>query len=122
MSAEQELMALEKQFWTGNADFYRAHLDEHCICVFTEMAGLMSKEQVAGMIKEGTRWRDLKIEKKGLRLLGEDVAMLAYEAQATRPNGEAYTAHVSSGYIRRDNSWKMAFHQQTPLTAKEPRP
>ena len=30
-------------------------------------------------------------------------------------NGEAYAALVSTGYVRRDDGWKMMFHQQTPL-------
>jgi hypothetical protein len=29
---------------------------------------------------------------------------------------ESYRALVSSGYARRDDGWKMVFHQQTPLT------
>jgi hypothetical protein len=109
-------MDLERQFWTGDADFYREHLDEHCLCVFTEMAGLFSNEQVAQMIKEGARWKDLKIERKGFSSLGGDTAMIAYEARAVRASGETYRALVSSGYVNRGGSWKMGFHQQTPLS------
>jgi hypothetical protein len=32
-----------------------------------------------------------------------------------RPEGERYRALVSSGYVKRNGSWKMMFHQQTPL-------
>ena len=43
------------------------------------------------------------------------LAILSYEARATRSNGEPYSALVSTGYARRDDGWKMMFHQQTPL-------
>jgi hypothetical protein len=29
------------------------------------------------------------------------------------------TDGVSSGYVKRQGSWKMAFHQQTPLPPKQ---
>lgn len=32
-----------------------------------------------------------------------------------RANGELYHALVSTGYVRRGDGWKMAFHSQTPL-------
>ena len=115
MAIEQELLALEERFWTGDADFYRKNLDAECLCVFTDMAGVMTREQVAATIPDGKRWSGLVIEEKGFRRLGEDVALLSYRASAKRPDGEPYRAVVSSGYVRHDGAWKMAFHQQTPL-------
>ena len=80
------------------------------------MSGLMSREQVAETVKEGGRWTDLKLSKKGVLHLGDDVVLMTYEASATSPNGEPYKAVVTSGYVNRGGAWKMAFHQQTPLT------
>ena len=39
-----DLLSLEKQFWSGDADFYRRNLDDSCLVVFAEMAGPMSRE------------------------------------------------------------------------------
>ena len=117
MSVESELFALERKFWTGDADHYRSNLDDRCLVVFTQMSGVMSKEQVASTVEGGRRWRELQIEPKGFLQLGSDLALLSYEANAQRENGERYKALVSSGYAKRDGAWKMAFHQQTPLTA-----
>lgn len=42
-----------------------------------------------------------------------------HRARAVRGEGEdeeRYHARVSSGYVDRDGQWKMAFHQQTPLS------
>jgi hypothetical protein len=118
MELEQKLMELESEFWSGDAAFYRANLDDRCLVAFTEMSGVMSREQVAETVKGGRRWADLKMSKKGVLRLGDDVVLMAYEASATSPDGEPYKALVTSGYINREGAWKMAFHQQTPLTKR----
>lgn len=115
MALEDDLFALEERFWPGDAAFYRTHLDERCVVAFTEMAGAMPKEQIAGMIKEGQRWRELTLVRKGFYQPTADVAILTYEMTAARDSGAPHHAHVSSVYVRRGDGWKMAFHQQTPL-------
>jgi hypothetical protein len=116
MSLQNDLLALEKKFWSGDAGFYRQNLDDECLTVFTKMAGVQSKEEIAGMVAgDSQRWQDLKIQEKGLVEPTRDVAILSYEASARRGNGERYKAFVSSGYVRRNGAWKLAFHQQTPL-------
>jgi hypothetical protein len=45
--------------------------------------------------------------------------MLSYEAHATREGGESYAALVSSGYVHRADGWKLMFHGQTPLAARD---
>ncbi len=42
------------------------------------------------------------------------MALLSYEANGRRGTGEQYHADVTSGYVKRDGAWKLAFHQQTP--------
>jgi len=116
MQLQQDLITLEKQFWGGDADFYRRNLDEECLTAFADIAGVRGKEEIAGMVeKDRPRWRNLKIDQKGFIALDRDTAILTYEANADRANGEHYHALVSSGYVKRDGEWKLAFHQQTPL-------
>ena len=110
---EDELYALEQGFWTGGGDFYRAHLDDRCLTVFPEMTALLEREQIAQQVGD-TRWGDLVMTRKGYLGLAPDFAVICYESSAKR--GErAYRALVSSGYVRRGQGWKMAFHQQTPI-------
>jgi hypothetical protein len=45
----------------------------------------------------------------------EDFVILSYRARAIRPDGGMYDAVASTGYVRRSGSWKLAFHQQTPV-------
>ena len=44
----------------------------------------------------------------------EDTAFLTYGVAARREGDPDYSALMSSMYVRRDDGWKLAFHQQTP--------
>jgi hypothetical protein len=115
-ATEKDLLALEKKFWTGDAKFYRDNVDDSALVAFTsDMAGVMSNEEIAASAGKGNNWKNLDIKLKGLIEPADDMAILSYEAHATRSNGEGYAALVSTGYARRDDGWKMVFHQQTPL-------
>lgn len=115
MTVQTELLALERRFWTGDADFYRRHLDGECLTAFSERARIASREQIAESVGTEHRWRRLKIELRGLLEPTAEFAIVTYRADATRQSGEPYSALVSSGYVKRDGTWKLAFHQQTPL-------
>jgi hypothetical protein len=111
-----ELLVLERAFWTGDAAFFEENTDSECLVAFSpDMAGVMGNKDLADTAKDGNRWKALEIELKGTLQPSNDVAMLTYEARATRANGEAYAALVSTGYVRRGGNWRMMFHQQTPL-------
>jgi hypothetical protein len=112
---QQDLVALERQFWTGDANFYRQHLDEKCLTVFQEQAGVFSKEDVALQASDPKRWRVQQIQPKGFLQPTDDTAIVTCEVYAKRATGEPYHTLTSSGYIRRHGEWKMTFHQQTPL-------
>ena len=121
MSTESELMAIERQFWTGGAEFYRGNVDAECLVAFPEMSRVMTREQVADSVQsDQPRWSDLRIELRGCLEPADGVAMLTYEARARRASGEPYRALASSAYVRRGGGWKLAFHQQTPLPAGPP--
>jgi hypothetical protein len=115
-ATEKDLLALEKKFWTGDTKFYQDNVDDSALIAFgPDMAGVMSNKEIASSAGQGNRWKNLDIKLKGLIEPADDVAILSYEANATRSNGETYAALVSTGYARRDGGWKMMFHQQTPL-------
>jgi hypothetical protein len=115
-ATEKDLLALEKKFWTGDTKFYQDNVDASALVAFSpDMAGVMSNKEIASSAGQGNRWKSLELKLKGLIEPTDDVAILSYEANATRSNGEAYAAIVSTGYARRNDGWKMVFHQQTPL-------
>ena len=114
-NAQHDLIALEKNFWTQGPKFYRDNVDDECLVAFPQMASVLSNADVAKTIKEDERFRNIEIKPKGLVEPTSDLAILTYEARATRHDGKPYKALVSSGYVKRKDGWKMAFHQQTPL-------
>src|SRR5215813_3431554 len=106
MTLQQNLIELEKQFWTGNPAFYRAHLDEKCLIAFTEMAGVMSRDEIAGNAPEQPRWRDVGVEPVGLVEVDDKTAIFSYRARATRVEGnELRRALCSSVYVKRGSEW-----------------
>ncbi len=113
MAQQDDFMALEAGFWSGSADFYRQNLAERCLVAFTDMAGVVSREDLAATITSGSRWRDVDLDPKGMLELAGDVVVITYKARATRESGETYAALVSSCYVKSDGAWKLAFHQQT---------
>jgi hypothetical protein len=114
-ASKEELLDLEKGFWTGDSAYYAANADAECLVAFPEMAQSMTNDDLAKTASKPHRWRDLDIKLKGMVEPGSDIVMLTYEAHATRENGEPYVALVSTGYVHRVNGWKMMFHSQTPI-------
>jgi hypothetical protein len=48
--------------------------------------------------------------------LTDDSAVVRYRATARRDGDDTtYSALIGSVYVRRDATWKLAFHQQTPV-------
>jgi hypothetical protein len=43
-----------------------------------------------------------------------DTCVVTYAVVASRQGSPAYSALVSSLYVRREDGWRLAFHQQTP--------
>ena len=119
MNVKEELLHIERGFWSGDADYYRQNLDDLCVAVFTEMAGAFKKEEIAGMITDTDRWRDLDFDVKGCIEPAPGFAILAYRVNATRKNNDPYAAAVTSGYVKRNGAWRMVLHQQTPLPVQK---
>ncbi|MDG4877822.1 hypothetical protein P9273_22210 [Mesorhizobium sp. WSM4935] len=116
---KQELLDIEKGFWSGGSAYYEANADMECLVAFPQMAKAMTNAELAATASEPNRWRDLDITLKGMVEPGSDIVMLTYEARATRDNGESYAALVSTGYVHRADGWKMMFHAQTPIDAAQ---
>ncbi|OHB31730.1 MAG: hypothetical protein A2790_02630 [Phenylobacterium sp. RIFCSPHIGHO2_01_FULL_69_31] len=118
MSVKDDLFQVEQGFWLAGKDHFRQHVDESCLLAFPqagEMHGIFSNQQVAETVTSPTRWRDLTMSNRLLLEVTDDVAVISYRADVTRADGEPYSALISSGYVRRDGGWKLAFHQHSPV-------
>lgn len=82
-----------------------------------EPGGTLAKEAVVRAIEASPRWADIRMENLRVMRPAEVVAVLTYKARASRPSDDpAYSALISSVYVLRDGSWKLVFHQQTPVS------
>jgi hypothetical protein len=114
MSLESDLLRIEDHFWTGGPEAYQRYADERCLVAFPQSAGVMSGDAIAKSAERG-RWTDVALTRKGMTQLSDTSAVVTYECNAKRKDGQSYHAPVSSGYVKRPEGWKLAFHQQTPL-------
>ena len=114
-----ELVALEKALWTNDPVIYRATLVPDAVLVFAE-TGIISRDQAVEAIRqenaEGRRWAEVSFEDVRVSRLVEDAALLQYRVTARwEHDAVPIVALASSAYVRRDGSWKLAFHQQTEI-------
>ncbi len=111
---DDDLEALERSFWFGDADHYRARLTDGCLMIFPGM-GIVRREAVIAGIRSGPRWTTVSFETWRRDDPAPDVAVVAYRASAMRPEMSApYRVDCGSLYVCRDGRWRLAFHQQTP--------
>jgi hypothetical protein len=118
LGLQGELFGIEEGFWLKGQDYFLEHVDEQCLLAFPqggEMHGVHSREDVAATATPVNRWRDLRMSNGHMLGPAEDVAIISYRADVTRPDGEPYAALVSSAYAKRQEGWKLAFHQHSPV-------
>jgi len=117
MTVEERLFELEKGFWSGDADYYREHLTQDARMVFPAPVGVLEHAATLQSLHGTPRWIEVHFRDRQLVQLTPDVATLIYRAEARR-EGDAgsYQAYCSSVYVVRDRAWRLAVHQQTPLS------
>jgi hypothetical protein len=115
---EHQLFAIEEGFWLKGEEHFLAHVDERCLLVFPTMPdfhGVHSREEVAATAKYPNRWSDVTMSNRQLVHPGEDVALISYRVDATQADGKPYVALIGSAYAKRDDGWKLVFHQHSPV-------
>ena len=115
MTDQQSLLEMERKFWTEGETFYRRSVDSECLMAFPQTAAVLSNPEVAASVRAGARWRDVEIWPRGMIEPTKGFVIISYRARAIRPDGEMYDVLASTGYVRRDGTWKLAFHQRTPV-------
>ena len=119
MSVERELVRIEEQLWKNDAKLYYDRLTDEALLVFPE-TGVIGREAAVDAILDenagGKRWAEVRFDTVRTVELTKDVALLTYRVVARWAHESApYTALASSVYVRRDDAWKLALHQQSPL-------
>jgi hypothetical protein len=108
-----DLWQLENNFWTGDAEYYRRHVSDAAVMVFPGM--VLDKAASIANIGSAPRWTGVTLADRQLVPLSDGVIALQYRASARRAGDTApYQTLATSVYVRRDDAWQLAVHQQTP--------
>jgi hypothetical protein len=117
---ESNVVELELQGWralssTGKQAraFYERVLDDRVLMLLPGGVVLDDRTTILQTMSRQP-WAAYKLEKAVVLALSPDVAVVAYGVVARRAGAAVYSAQVSSTYVRREDGWKLAVHQQTP--------
>lgn len=114
MGLMEELLGIENALAGGSADEYRSYLVDHAVVIIPSEA--LSKGDTVAAMEQSPGWDEYAITEPRLLELGEDGGVLTYRFTGRRDDEQVYEALMSSAYSRADGDWKLALHQQTPIT------
>ena len=120
MTLEQTLIDLERAGWEAlskpgeGARFYDEQLTEDALMVFG--FGLLDRAGAIEAMASAPPWSTFRIEEPRVVELGDGAAVLTYLATAQREGDEEYVGRTTSVYTRANGAWRMALHQQTPVS------
>jgi hypothetical protein len=117
---EKELIELERQYWQAIKDrdstVVAQLTDEPCVVTGAQGVGAIDRAAVVKMMKEATYdLRSFVLTSPVVRLLSEDVAVLAYKVhEDLTVDGQAlsFDAADSSTWVRREGHWVCAVHTE----------
>ena len=115
-SLGHELVEVERRGWQalctdGGADYYRDHLTDDALMAFP--FGVFDRQQSLEAMERARPWSDFELQEPRVVALGEDSGVLVYRVTAHREGEEPFAAVLSSTFVRRQGTWKLAFHQQS---------
>jgi Domain of unknown function (DUF4440) len=116
---EDELAALEREGWDALSTdgetartFYDRVLDEQVVMLLPGGMALDDRDTILESMS-GQPWSSYTLEQVRSFRPKPDVGVVTYGVVARRDDQE-YSALMSSLYVRREDGWKLVFHQQTP--------
>ena len=112
--ADDELWEIERGFWLKGRAHYERHWSDEAIAGFPDPAGIMEGAGfVAGLPDEGS-WSSVEMSDRTASRPRDDVAVLAYRADAASAE-RTYRCTCVSTYLR-EGHWIMIQHSQVPGT------
>jgi ketosteroid isomerase-like protein len=120
---EAKLMDHEKQYWQAIKDrdvpAAMRLTDDPCIITGAQGVARITKTAFAGMLQAGG-WtlHEVTLSDMQLRLLGDDVAIIAYKVkELLTVDGKPLTVEAadSSTWVRREGQWVCALHTEALL-------
>jgi hypothetical protein len=120
MTVEQELVELERAGWEAlstsadaAANFYREALASRVLMLLPGGMVIDDRRQAIEAMR-GAPWDSFELTGERVLVLGDAAAAVTYVAVARRGDQD-YTALFNSTYVREEDRWRLALHQQTPI-------
>ncbi|MGY1824160.1 DUF4440 domain-containing protein [Geodermatophilus sp. SYSU D00079] len=117
---DDDLAALEERGWQALSTsaeaalaFYDRVLDDDVEMLLPGGMRLDDRATVLAAMG-GPPWSSHALEDVVVRRLSADSGLVTYGVVAQREGVAPYSALISSAYVRRDDGWRLVFHQQTP--------
>ena len=117
MDLAKRLIALEHEGWQAlaaghGAAYYRQHLAANAVMAFP--FGVLTREGALEAMEAAPPWEHFEIQNPRVVALGDEAGVVVYSVVAKRAGDEPYAAVISSTFVRDQDGWKLAFHQQSP--------
>ena len=116
----EDLITIERTLWENNAETYHDRYSPEALLIFPGV-GRIDRETAVAAIRqenaEGHAWAEVRCDDVDGRWITTDAAALITYVATARWNYEssASQTHCASVYVREGGSWRVAFHQQTPI-------
>lgn len=115
---DNRVWEFEKSLWTGDAEHYRALIDEACLMVLPTPPFVLRGDDAITAVSNTPRWSSVDFAEQQIARPEEGLIVVAYHVHAGRDE-EQYEAHCTSTYRRRaHDDWQVVQHQQNPLLSK----
>lgn len=108
-----ELQGLEESLWRPETRFDRRYMDGVLTPDFLEFGRSGRRYDRAGVLDMTGGHLDARLSELTVTLLAPDVALVTYVSEVR--GDEVLRAQRSSVWLRQGGSWRLRFHQGTPL-------
>ena len=98
---------------SGDAvEFYRTCLTDDTLMVVPGF--VVDRATFLEALAREAPWLSFQVEEPRVVELTQNCAVVQYRGRGRRQGQPEYVALMSSIYVNKDGSWKLAYHQQTP--------
>ena len=116
----KDLITIERTLWENNAEIYHERYSPEALLIFPAV-GRIDRDTTEAAIRqenaEGRAWAEVRFDDVDGRWISTDAAALISYMATARWNYESSASKTlcASVYLRVGGSWRVAFHQQTPI-------
>ena len=112
---DERIWGSEEGLWIGDAERYRASIDDECLMVLPAPPYVMNGQQAVDAVSSTPRWSTVALTERQVSRPQEGLIVIAYNARAERDGITPYQAHCTTTYRRlAHDDWRVVQHQQTP--------